>query len=132
MAQLKHFSEADGTLLLSQEDAWMILRFFLDGEVTLAPGALTENDRSFAQALLIEAIDASNAMSWVEALFRSAMKPNATVKSIIRSLVKKALKEWFRAKVGSDPTIYVAVKNSLKRNWRSAWRIREATDEPVY
>lgn len=127
---LKHFNSDE--LVLSHKEAWEILVFFFGGNAGIEPGQLTDNDRSFAQALLVEAIDKSYAMGWVETLFRSAMKPSASVKGIIKSLAKKAAKEWFKKatqKDLEDPVIYEAVKDQLTRNWRSEWKIRIETGE---
>jgi hypothetical protein len=129
MGQLQHFS--GDQIVLDNQEAWQILVFFFGGNASLSPASLTDNDRSFAQALLIEAIDASEDMSWIEAIFRSAMKPNASVKSIIKSLIKKAVKDWFKHANKDkldNPTIYQSVKNQLTVNWRSAWQIRVETD----
>lgn len=133
MGTLKKFSGSD--IVLSNQEAWQVLVFFFGGNASISPGALTDNDRSFAQALLLEAIDASEDMSWIEALFRSAMKLRPDVKDILKSMAKQFVKTWFKhATKGDleDPTIYEAVKSSLTRNWRSAWAIRVQTDSPVY
>lgn len=122
---------------MSHQEAWEVLVFFFGGNAGVKPGWLNDNDRSFAQALLIEAIDASEAMSWIETLFRSAMKPNASVKGIIKAVAKKAAKDWFKHATKDkleDPTIYQAVKSQLTLNWRTPWSIRVQTDgeTPVY
>jgi hypothetical protein len=54
------------------------------------------NNRAFLQACLMVAQDASAAMGWIEALFRSAYKPNASVKGIMKKLVKEAFRQYFR------------------------------------
>lgn len=128
MGKLQSFSGDE--IVLSNQQAWEILGFFFSS-AGISPAALTDNDRSFAQALLIEAIDASEEMSWIEAIFRSAMKPNASVKDIVKELVKKAAKDWFKHATKDklkDPAIYVSVKNQLTIKWRSAWTIRVETE----
>ena len=64
-------------LVLTHDEAWQVLVAFFGGNAGTVPGWLTENDRSFAQALLVEANDNSYAMSWIEEIFRSAYKPGA-------------------------------------------------------
>ena len=89
----------------------------------------------FAQALLLEAVDKSYAMSWIQTLFESSASPNASVKGILKSLAKKAAKDWLHKAKPTDlenATIYASVKNQLTRNWRSAWSIRTETDMAVY
>lgn len=133
MGTLKKFSGDE--IVLSNQEAWQVLVFFFGGNAGISPAALTENDRSFAQALLLEAIDASEAMGFIESIFSSAMKLKPDVKDILKSMAKYYVKTWFRkATKGEleDPKIYQSIKNSLTRNWRSAWEIRTLTDQPVY
>lgn len=122
-------------IVLDHHQAWQILEYFFGGDVGSVPGQLTDMDRSFAQALLVEAIDKSYAMSWVETLWKSSAKPNSSVKGIIKALGKKAMRDWFndtdakdwlkKVKEGDDfPELYQSVVNNLTRNWRSEWRIR--------
>ena len=125
-------------LVLDQQEAWRILEFFFGGDVGIEPGNLTDRDRSFAQALILEAIDKSYAMSWVETLWKSSAKPNASAKGIIKALAKKAIKDWFKdsdakkwVNTGKFPDLYQSVVNQLARNWRSEWRIRVETGEFV-
>ena len=66
MAGLKHFGSSD--IKISQEHAGSILRFFFPDQ-PISPGQLTTEDVGFAQALLIEAVDASTEMGYVELLF---------------------------------------------------------------
>ncbi|HEU5115991.1 MAG TPA: hypothetical protein VFT74_04875, partial [Isosphaeraceae bacterium] len=72
---LRKFSPSE--LALTQQQAWQTLVFFFGGNASSVPGWITDNDRSFAQALLVEAIDKSYAMSWMETIFRSSIGPNA-------------------------------------------------------
>ena len=133
MGTLKKFSGDE--IVLSNQEAWQVLVFFFGGNAGISPAALTDNDRSFAQALLLEAIEASEAMSWIETLYNSAMKLKPDVKDILKSMAKKFVKDWFKKatkKTLEDPTIYQSIKNSLTRNWRSAWEIRCVTESPVY
>lgn len=125
---LKHFSPSE--LVLDHKEAWEILVFFFGGNAGIEPGQLTDEDRSFAQALLVEAIDKSSAMSWIEVIFRSSVKPNASVKGIIKALIKKAAKDWWKKATKGDledPVIYQSIKNTLTMKWRSEWQIRLQT-----
>ncbi len=130
---LKKFDSSE--LFLTQQSAWIVLQYFFGGNSGLSPGELTDNDRSFAQALLIEAIDKSEDMSWIESIFSSAMSLDPSVKDILKDLAKHAVKTWFHKADPSDlasATIYQSVYNTLRRNWRSAWEIRVQTGMEAY
>jgi hypothetical protein len=135
-AELKRFSESE--VYLSQEQAWRALKFFWP-EIGIAPGTLTLGDRSFAQALLVEAIDSSYEEGFVEIIFRAFfMKvPQSfnAIKDMVKEFAKKALKHWFKHATGADlrdPKIYENVRATLSRNFRSVWKIREQTGELTY
>lgn len=126
---------ASSEIVLSRMEAWQVLVFFFGGNASTVPGWLTDNDCSFAQALLIEAVDASHRMSWVQKLWSSTVNPSASVGSILRKLALKAAKDWFTSAEPTDlkkAKIYTMVKNQLTANWRSAWQIRVETGDPVY
>ena len=130
---LKKFAASE--LVLSPMESWQVLVFFFGGNAGTVPGWLTENDRSFAQALLIEAVDASYRMSWIEKLWSSTVNPSASLKGILGKLALKAMRDWLTSCNPTDlkkAKIYTMVKNQLTANWRSAWQIRIDTDEPVY
>jgi hypothetical protein len=128
--QLQKFSESE--ILLSQHEAWSVLRFFWPGS-SVNPGNLNNQDRAFAQALLVEAIDRSYEMGYVEILFRNffgvgvAPSYNA-IRKAVKSFAKQAVKHWFKhAKKEDleDPEIYESIRASLARNFRSVWLTRE-------
>jgi hypothetical protein len=126
---------APSELALSPMEAWQVLVFFFGGNAGTTPGWLTDNDRSFAQALLIEAVDASYRMSWIEKLWSSTVNPSASIESILGKLALKAMKDWLTSCQPTDlkkAKIYTMVKNQLTLNWRSAWQIRIDTGDPVY
>ena len=123
---------------LLPEQAARVLRFFFPDQ-PIDAGRLTSADIAFAQALLIEAVDASAEMSYVEVLFDKAfMKPPtdySIIKDVAKSLCQQALKNWFRHVTGEDlghPEIYAAVRSQLARNFRSAWIFRMQTGDLVY
>jgi len=129
-AQLKRFAASE--VLLSQHDAWDVLRFFWPN-TNVKPQNLDTDDRGFAQALLVEAIDRSYEMGYVEILFRSffgaGVAPSyGALRKAVKSFVKKAAKHWFKhatAEDLQDPKIYESVRVSLARNFHSVWAIRE-------
>ncbi|MDR3621069.1 MAG: hypothetical protein P4L85_17085 [Paludisphaera borealis] len=130
---LRKFTRSE--LAVSPMEAWQVLVFFFGGNAGTVPGWLTDNDRSFAQALLIEAVDASYRMSWIEKLWSSTVNPSASIKSILGKLAVKAMRDWLTSCRPTDlnkAKIYTMVKDQLTRNWRSAWQIRIETGEDVY
>lgn len=70
--------------------------------------------RAFLQAALIAAIDGSGPIGFIESLWKASIKPNATVKSIVRKLVKDTLKKYYRNHIkGEDPPIYQMEINAI-------------------
>ncbi len=130
---LKKFAPSE--IVLTPMEAWQVLVFFFGGNAGALPGWLTDNDRSFAQALLIEAVDASHRMSWIQTLWSSTANPSASIQSVLRKLAQKAVRDWLTNCKPTDlknAKIYTMVKDQLTRNWRSAWQIRIETGDPVY
>lgn len=134
--ELRRFSE--GEILLTQEQAFRILRFFWP-EASIPPGSLTNIDRAFAQGLLVEAIDGSYKMGFVEHLFKAFYMKVPTsfgsVRGMVKEFAKAAVKQWFNHATGADlhdPRIYESVRLTLARNFKTAWNIREQTGELTY
>jgi hypothetical protein len=135
-AELRRF--APDELYLNQEQAWRVIRFFWP-ETDIAPGSLSDNDRQFAQGLLIEAIDSSYQMGFVEIIFRTFAYKVAPsfdqLKDMVKSFVKKAAKHWFRHATGKDlqdPQIYESIRKTIARNFRTVWVLRMQTGELTY
>ena len=127
---LRHFPPSE--VIISKEQASRILRFFFPGQPATA-SSLTAEDTAFAQALLVEAVDASKEMGYVHIIFDKAyMKmPNdfSFIKDIAEALGKQALQNWFRhasKKDLDDPQIYDAVRGRIAVNFNSVWAIRNA------
>jgi hypothetical protein len=136
MVALRHFSPAE--VVITREQAARILRFFFPGQPP-TPSELTNEDISYAQALLIEAVDASTEMGYVQILYDKAFMKVPTdlsfIKDIAKALVKQAGKNWFRHATGkdlSDPTIYEAIRKTISWKQGSTWQIRMQTGELTY
>jgi len=136
--ELKRFSPNE--IRLTNEQAWRVLRFFWPA-TSILPGELTEDDRSFAQALLVEAIDSSYRMGYVEHLFWLYVKipPVAlgfnSITDVVKGFAKAALKHWFKHATRADlanPQIYESVRTVLASHFRSAWEPRQITGELTY
>ena len=133
---LKHFSP--GEIVITREQASRILKYFFP-DCPLPAGQLTDEDVSYAQALLIEAVDASTDMGYVQILFDKAFMKVPTAFSIIKDIAKavaqRGAKNWFRHATGkdlSDPQIYETVHSTISWKQGSTWRIRMATGELTY
>jgi len=129
--KLIRFDKAD--IELTQEQAWKVLRFVFDGDCNMRPGNLTDEDRSFAQALLIEALSSSRTMGWIEGLFTVVyMKPQAygaNTLTAAHKLMKLNLTRGLRSLDDDSSKIYRYVKEVLKWKWRSEFVQRQLTGE---
>lgn len=135
-ARLRRFTP--GEVILTGPDAHAILRFF-SIEPMLTPDRLTMEDRAFAQALLVEAIDASYDMGYAAALFNAVgMKPVASLTGVAVALAQftvRAATHWFEHASATDirnPQIYESVRLVVARNWSTIWQIRLATGQLNY
>lgn len=134
--KLKHFDESQ--LLFDKQESFKILQYF-----GLEPGIpvnqFTVEDRSFAQALLVAAIDASYGMGFVHAMFDAFyMKPVTSVDDLgdmTKKFLEKAVEHWFEHTSKTDlrdPEIYDSVRVQIARTARSAWTIRVQTGDMTY
>ncbi|TBU74351.1 hypothetical protein DNK06_19490 [Pseudomonas daroniae] len=121
---LRTFSAEE--LLLGEEETRQVLKFFFKAEHTFIDGlTMSDNARGFAQGLLVEAIDASYAMGYVEAMFRSAANPNQGPVKVIKAFGKKAARHWFKHASSNDlmnVKVYESVVSTIARNFRSILR----------
>jgi hypothetical protein len=123
---------------ISAPDAHAILSWVF-GSVSVNAKQLTDEDRCFAQAMLMEMLDASFAMGFVEALFKAAAKLPSGPKKVIVTFLKGAGKNLVKykdkddlKKMMDDPQIYKSVLVTLGRNFKSVWKIREQAGELIY
>lgn len=114
-------------ILLSEADIKVFLKFLWPSKSSDIDNATVDlNLSSFAQGLLVEAIDATYAMGYVHQVFNalhSAILPsttgNAAVK-LIKSFGKKAATHWFKHATGANlaqAKIYETVRVSLARSF---------------
>lgn len=108
-------------LLFDGEETRDILRFiFKNNQLLINNLNISERVREFAQGLLLEAIDASYALGYVEALVRACVNPGVGAKKIMTKFGKKALKHWFRHATATDllnVKIYERVREQLEFNF---------------
>jgi len=134
MAKLKHPKR----IVLSKSEAHAVLTWLL-GRTSIKATDFTKEDCGFAQALLVEMLDASFKIGFIEALFRAAAKtPSGPIK-VIKGFLKGAGKNLVRYKDKEDlkemikkPVIYKVVQSRMASLSRSVWKIREATGDLIY
>lgn len=104
MGILKSFSSDE--LLYNKEETIIILKFIFEPthHAIIDKLKITDHVRSFAQALLIEAVDGSFAMGFIEIVF-NAIRPtvrSTSITKILKKLGQKSAKHWFKNASSSD------------------------------
>jgi len=114
----------------------LIIFEWLHGKSGLSVKNMTKEDRGWAEAIIVDMLNSSFAMGFVEALFRSALKLPAGPKKVILEFLKGASKNMLKYKDKSDlekmlkkPRIYKSVFNVAKLRTKSLWGIRISTGE---
>ena len=135
-ARLRRFTP--GEVILSGHDAFTVLRFF-SIEPGIPPEKLTLEDRAFVQALLVNAIDQSYDMGFVEALYVSVFGKTpaslTAVAGILSTFAFRATTNWFQYATADDlrnPRIYESIRILVKDHFASVWGIRLATHKLTY
>lgn len=107
-------------LRISEPDARKVLTYFFGK----APTVLEDNDRRFAQALILESAEWSSKASYIEALFRSAVSPAAEPSDVVEAIAEQLIEDLGRsgslAEALKSPN-YLIVVNQIRANWRTAW-----------
>ena len=134
--KLRHFT--DNELLFDGVQSFRILQYF-GIEPGITPGAFTPEDRSFAQALLVAAVDSSYHHRFVSVLFDVFyMKPVASVDNVYdmcKEFTKKAFENWFEHATLDDlksADILDSVRATITWSARSIWTLRKLTSEVTY
>jgi hypothetical protein len=129
-----------GELRFNLAQTYQILHFFFP-TTQFTQDQIDEQYRPFAQGLLVEAIDASYEMGYVEILFRKFLVPTpagfSSLRGLIKSFVKSASKHWFKNldrhhKTLDDATIYESVRATVSNNFVSVFRIGLQTGDLTY
>lgn len=135
MIHLKHFKRDE--ILLSNQEAWQVLVWFFGGNAKTTPSWLTEDDRSFAQALLVAAVDASADVGIFRRIWESTVTPPQSIGGLLLKIARTGTRilrdrlEHADVKNFGNTKIYQMVKNQLTREFRSAWEIRIEDGQPV-
>ena len=116
---LRKFKEEN--LIFAEEETVIILKFiFKNRHDVIDQIDINNRVRAFAQGLLLEAVDASYALGFVEALVRSTVSPGAGAQKVLKKFGKKALQHWFDHATAKDLMqikIYERVREQLDFNF---------------
>ncbi|SON48541.1 hypothetical protein [Vibrio tapetis] len=119
MKQLKKFQ----TLIYSESETKEILIFFFPVERDRIESMVVDDKvREFAQGLLVEAVDASYKIGFIEATWRSTINPRKPIAKVLNELAKGALSHAFDHATTNDLRkikIYQLVMSAINRNFRS-------------
>lgn len=114
-------------LYLDEDETRIILKFFFPNDEALIDGlVINDKARAFAQGLLVEAIDASYSLGFVQILSRIIGNPTKSPIKIIQSFTRKAAKHWFKHAKGCDLVnvrIYDRVRDQISIKFRNHLQI---------
>jgi hypothetical protein len=123
--ELRSFVPRD--LLLAPPAAWEVLRFFFPGDdVGIYPEDLSVEDRLFAQALLVAAIDETRAMGVIEGPDETPLVASGwgRVRFIAARVAQAAPPEWFAhaAIEGADASrVHETARGAASARHRARW-----------
>ncbi len=128
--QLRKFKKDE--LIFNADETKIVLKFIfgLPDSNLIDSMTITDHVREFAQGLLVEAINASYAIGFVEAIFRSTANPSNGAIKILKSFGKKAAIYWFKYANAHDlqnVKVYDFVRNEIARRFHTTLRILAST-----
>ena len=132
---LMHFRPEE--ILLSDQEVIATLNFFFP-KAGFQAEELSPEIRSFAQAILVEAVDRSYEMGYVHILFDTFVyRPVVDfvkLRSMVEAFLKKAAKHWFQHFTGdiTKLKIYETVRLTIIRNNRTVVDVYRQTQEFFY
>lgn len=124
--QLRQFKVEE--LIFDEEETRIVLKFILEPADHEFIESLTVNDevRGFAQGLLVEAIDASYAVGFIDAIFRTTANPTKGAIKILKSFGRKAAQHWFKnASVHDlqDVKVYDFIRVNIANQFRKPLKL---------
>ncbi|MCB2135683.1 MAG: hypothetical protein KDE08_07020 [Rhodobacteraceae bacterium] len=119
-------------LMLDQEECVLVAEELM-GRSPPA-NAITDIDRAFVQRALFIVVDLSEKSSMAFDVFAAFMTkaPSGSVKKIVRSLVKKSARRWFKKYIDDTPK-YNAVGRAgflYYSEMPREWRVRVVNNDP--
>lgn len=130
---LRHFA-SDELILSPEQTKEVLIMFWPNKRGDIGSMAINDTDRSFAQALLVESVNANRGIGVVEGLFRAFYRPNPSVLSAIKAVIDVARRRSWLSDNSINPNtfkLYDAVRVTLARNFRSEIELRLQTDEYI-
>lgn len=98
---LRNFIE--GELIFDEIETRDILKFFFRHlRERIDAATVTTELRVFAQGLLVEAIDATYALGYVEIVFRASYNPGNGMSKVLAKIGRKAAGNWFKHATQDD------------------------------
>ena len=92
---LRNFSESE--LIFDEAETKEILKFFfVNIRPSIDQATMTTAFRNFTQGLLVEAVDATYALSYIEIVFKTFSKPPTNIMKLLTKLGRKASRHWLK------------------------------------
>jgi len=127
--RLKRFPPSE--IIITQDEAKEVYEFFFKESQEVIT-AISEKEKwenlhiEFAQALLVEGLDRSYDMGFVEILFKSFTDRKGAInstKKILKKFGKKSFKHWFdhanEDDLWDNPEIYESVRVFIRSRWKT-------------
>lgn len=124
------FRENPDLVVISDQEAMAIYDFFMGYQVHVSnlqkPGA-----KAFLQAAMTGALDASNDIGWVQALWQGTATPSSSARQAISKIIRAFGKRLLTRSFSEDPEIYESVKNSIKLYHRTRFEAITQLDDVI-
>jgi hypothetical protein len=121
--------------VLTAQEAHRVLTFFFGkGNVRLPVAGLTWDDLEFAQAMLVEGIEATARLSLAMKIIEIFIS-DGNIKSILKKLIRMGFKGWFKDAKGDDlkdPKIAKTVRNRIGGGCKVAWQNRLEAGDSIW
>jgi hypothetical protein len=122
---LRDFSESE--LIFDEAETKHILKFFFQPlRQRIDAATMTTEMRSFAQGLLVEAIDATYALGYIEILLKTYYNPGAGMKAALSKIGRRAAQHWFKHATQRDllsAKISSRVRDQLALNFKTHFQL---------
>lgn len=123
LVTLRNLSEHE--LIFDEVETREILAFFFRHlRQRISSVTITTELRNFAQGLLIEAIDATYALGYIEILWRTAYNPGSGMLKALSKIGRRAAKHWFKHTTQKDllkARVSSRVRDQLARSFSSVF-----------
>lgn len=92
---LRNFSESE--LIFDEAETKHILKFFFQHlQHRIDPATVSTELRNFAQGLLVEAVDATYALGFIEIIWRTSYNPGNGMLKALSKIGRRAARHWFK------------------------------------